>query len=73
MQKWSDNMWLFTLEEYEQLPDGFELVCIDETEAIKGVDYIDLDTRGKYIAYGVNGPLISHPYAELLNKFRLST
>jgi hypothetical protein len=72
MQKWDDKLWLFTESEYNKLPDGFELTCIDDTTAIKGKDYIDMDTRTGHIAYGVNGPLKDHPEAQLLTTFMLS-
>ena len=48
MRKWSadSNYWLLTPEEFEQLPDGTELTCIDGKTSVKGKDPIDMDTRG---------------------------
>jgi hypothetical protein len=73
MQKWNDTLWLLTEDEFSKLPDGFVLTCIDNTTVIKGKDYIDMDTRFGHTAYGVVGPLLDHPEAELLTKLRLST
>lgn len=56
MRKWNNNLWLFTIEEFNQLPDGIELKCIDNESVIKGQDEIDLDTRFNHIAYGVSDP-----------------
>lgn len=70
MIRWDDNLWLFTPEEYSQLPDGFELGCIDGSRAIKGKDEVDMDTRGGHLAYGVQDPL-NHCDAELFTKFKL--
>jgi hypothetical protein len=71
MQKWND-LWLFTEDEFSKLPDDFELTCIDGKTVIKGKDYIDMDIRFGHIAYGVVGPLLDHPEAELLTKIKLS-
>lgn len=49
---WPDKLWPLTPEEYEQVPDGSTLVCIDGRTKVKGTDYIDQDTRGGYIAFG---------------------
>ena len=65
-----DPLWLFTIEEFNQLPDGIELESIVADKAIKGKDNIDLDTRYGHIAWGVRNP-ITHPEAELFTKFRL--
>lgn len=70
MKPWDEHLYLFTLAEYELLPDGFELACIDGTKQTKGKDYIDLDTRFGYIAYGINDPH-NHPESELLTLIRL--
>jgi hypothetical protein len=53
---WDDEktLWLVTPEEFEQLPDGFVLTCIDGDTAIKGKDKIDDDTRFGHIAYGAS-------------------
>ena len=72
MQKWNETLWLFTKEEFNKLPDGFELTDIMGGKAIKGKDYVDMDTRFGHLAYGVKGPLLDHPEAELLTKLKLS-
>jgi hypothetical protein len=72
MQKWNDTLWLLTEYEFSKLPDGFVLTCIDNTTVIKGKDYIDMDIRFGHTAYGVVGPLLAHPEAELLTKIKLS-
>lgn len=43
---------LLTKEEFENVPIGTTLMCIDGKEAVKGIDYIDMDTRFGLIAYG---------------------
>jgi len=56
MRKWDDNLWLFTVEEFNKLPEGIELISINGKKAVKDKEYIDLDTREKHIAYGVTDP-----------------
>lgn len=56
MIKFSPTLWIFTEAEFQSLPDGIELTCIDGEKAVKGKDHIDLDTRANHIAYGVNDP-----------------
>jgi len=58
MKKWDDNLWLLTLDEFKELPDGIKLMCIDDTFAVKGVDYIDDDTRFGCLAYGLTKELV---------------
>lgn len=70
MIKWNDTLWLFTVEEYNQLPDGFVLTDVFGKPAVKGHDYIDMDIRYNHMAYGVSNPL-DHPEAELFTKFKL--
>jgi hypothetical protein len=73
--KWSNEenpLYLITPEEYNQLPDGTQLECIDGTFVIKGVDYIDQDTRFGYIAFGARS-LLTHPMAEYFTKFKLQS
>ena len=43
---------LITAKELEKLPTGTELVCIDGSKKVVGIDYIDDDTRGGFLAYG---------------------
>jgi hypothetical protein len=72
MQKWSDedDLYLFTPAEYERIPDGTVLTCIDNTTSVKGKDYIDDDTRFGHIAYGVKDPW-NHPLKDLFLIFKI--
>ncbi len=72
MRQWDDHLWLFTVEEYEQLPDGIELITINGKYAVKGKHNIDMDTRWGYTAYGVNHPM-EHDLRELFMQFILET
>jgi len=72
MQNWDDKLWLFSEDEFNKLPDGFELKSINGTIVIKGKDSIDMDTRGGWLAFGVEHPL-THPESELLSAIVLST
>ena len=59
MNRWNDNLWLLTLEEYEQLSDGVRLQCIDNEIVTKGKNYIVItDTRFGCIAYGLTKELV---------------
>ncbi len=74
MIKWNDNepvLWLLTVEEFEQLPEGVKLTSIGGSEVTKGIDNIDLDTRFGYLAFGIIGPL-HHSESELFTKFMLN-
>lgn len=46
-------LWLLTPAELPMVPAQTTLHCIDGTIAVKGIDNIDTDTRGGYIAYGI--------------------
>lgn len=72
MHPWDDELWLFTPDEYEQLPDGIELYSVmsGDKAKIKGKDYIDMDTRWGHIAYGVKDPW-NHPLKDLFLVFKL--
>lgn len=70
MNRWGDRLWIFTPEEYNQLPDGMILTCINGKDAIKGVDEIDMDIRFGHMAYGVENPT-THPQSELFSVFML--
>lgn len=72
MHPWDDELWLFTPEEYEQLPDGIELYSVmsGDKAKIKGKDYIDMDTRWGHIAYGVKDPW-NHPLKDLFLIFKI--
>lgn len=71
MIKWSNTLYLFTIEEYEQLPDGIILECIDGSFKKKGEDNINLDTRFGVIAYGIRNPF-EHELKELFFCFMLT-
>lgn len=66
------NHWLLTMAELEKLPDGTELHSITNKPVIKGVDYIDDDTRGGYLAYGPKDPFVSHPQKDWFLLFALT-
>lgn len=72
MRPWDDTLWLFTPEEYEQLPNGTELYSIMEGDpvVVKGADKIDMDTRFGHIAFGVIDPW-NHPLKDLFLVFKL--
>ncbi len=44
---------LLTPRGFEELPEGTIVVSLYGKQRIKGVDYIDLETRGGQIAYGI--------------------
>ena len=54
-RKWGDaaDLWLLRPEHLPQIPDGTVLVSVRSETAIVGVDQIDDDTRGGYLAWGV--------------------
>lgn len=56
MIHFKDGLWLFTKKEFSQLPDGIELKSVTNRIVVKGRDFIDLDTRGNHISYGVVDP-----------------
>ena len=70
MYSWGDSLFLFTQEEFDQLPDGTELISISGNQCVKGKDYIDMDTRFHHIAYGVKNPW-EHPLKDLFLIFEL--
>lgn len=72
MQNWDDNLWLINKAEFDEVPDGTVLTCIDGSTATKGADEIDMDTRMGYLAYGFVDPL-NHPLRDTLLFFRLAT
>lgn len=65
-----NSLFLFTMKEFRQLPNGIELECIDGEKKIKGTDYIDDDTRFGHIAYGIRSPE-THKNADLFLIFLL--
>lgn len=73
MIRWDskDNLFLFTPEEFNKLPDGIILESISNKKYTKGVDSIDGDTRFGYMAVGVRDPW-NHPEKNLFLTFVLS-
>lgn len=71
MHKWNDDLTLFTIAEFNNLPDGIELVSINGRHVIKGQDHIDMNTIVGYLGYGVEDPLSEHCESELFTKLRL--
>lgn len=47
-----DPLWLLTPAEFDALPDGATLYSIHGERKVKGIDYIDNDTRFGFLAYG---------------------
>lgn len=71
MQRWNENgLYLLTPEEFEKIPEGTELTCIDGSISVKGKDIIDTDTRFGHMAFGVNDPW-NHPLKHLFLLFKL--
>lgn len=57
MKRWDKNLWLLTLEEFNQLPYGVQLQCVTGLTVIKGLNFVDDDTRGGCLAYGLTKEL----------------
>ena len=70
MQKWDDELYLFTPEELDRIPDSTVLTSINNKNYIKGKDYLDDDTRFGHTAYGVKDPW-NHPLKDLFLIFKL--
>jgi hypothetical protein len=73
MQLWSkeSGLYLFTVEEFNKLPDGTVLESISGIGTyVKGVDKIDQDTRFGYLAFGVKDPW-NHPLKDMFLLFAL--
>jgi len=51
--KSDDLLWLLLPEELELLPAGTVVTDITGGTAVYGTDYIDTDTRGGLLAYGL--------------------
>jgi hypothetical protein len=67
MGHWWDKektLWLVTPDEFERLPNGFELTDIFGEKATKGVDEIDTDTRFGHLAYGGSKEAIDSALSE---------
>lgn len=74
MYKWNSDpngLVLFTKEEFDKLPDGMEFTSIGGVTAIKGKDYIDMNTRFGHLAYGVKD-IWNHPQKDWFLIFKLT-
>lgn len=74
MEKWDEDLYLFTPEELARIPDGTVLTSINNKNYIKGKDYIDDDTMPLsmfgHTAYGVKDPW-NHPLKDLFLIFKI--
>jgi len=50
---WDDKLLLIPQSLYNRLPDGIILTSISGDVVTKGIEYIDQDTRGGMLAFGV--------------------
>lgn len=50
---WDEDLLLIPLSMFDCVPDGAVLTSIMGDKKVKGKDYIDNDTRGGLLAYGV--------------------
>jgi hypothetical protein len=75
MIKWEEegdnSLWLFTPAEFDKLPDGIELISISGSRKTKGKDYIDGDTRGGHLAFGVRNPF-NHELKDMFLLFAIA-
>lgn len=58
-----EGLLLVPLHFYEKIPDGTVLTSINGKKVVKGRDYIDGDTRGGAIAFGI----LPHQYQEIFD------
>lgn len=49
----NDKILLIPEQLYHRIPNGTLVFSINGNQCIKGKDYIDMDTRGGYLAYGL--------------------
>lgn len=63
-------LWLFSIDEFNQLPNGIEVESVTGAKRIKGYDFIDLGTVAGYTAHGVRLPE-THELSELFTLFKL--
>lgn len=64
MKKWDEELWLLTPKEYEKLPDGVQLKCIDGEYVVKGKDIIDDDVRFGCLAFGLTHDMVREQQLE---------
>jgi hypothetical protein len=74
VKRWDEDsdLWLFTMAEFQQLPDGIVLESINGKKAVKGLDRIGHERLWSYISWGVRDPY-NHELAPLFTKFMLET
>jgi len=73
MRHWDGKgLMLVTVDEFNKLPDGIELECIDGSVVTKGKDYIDEDTPGGVMAFGIRNPML-HECKNLFVEFILQS
>lgn len=53
LRMWDENLLLIPLDLFERVPNGAVLTSIMGNVVVKGKDYIDTDTRGGLMAFGV--------------------
>jgi hypothetical protein len=70
VQKWDEDLYLFTPEELAKIPDGTVLSCINNENYTKGQDHLDDDTRFGHTAFGVKDPW-NHDLKDLFLVFKL--
>lgn len=74
MRRWDEDsdLWLFTMAEFRQLPDGIELENIRGEKSVKGRDQIGHGRQSGFIAWGIRDPH-NHELGPLFTKFMLET
>lgn len=53
MRSWDGNLYLIPLVDWKNWPEGCKVTSILGETKVKGKDYIDEDTRGGLLAYGI--------------------
>lgn len=53
MRSWDGNLYLIPLCYCKNWPNGIEVTSINGAKKVKGQDYIDEDTRGGLLAFGI--------------------
>lgn len=66
LRMWDEKLLLIPLSMYERVPNGAVLTSISGDRKVKGKDYIDNDTRGGLLAFGV----MPNQYEEALKWFK---
>lgn len=53
MRSWNGKLYLIPLADWKNWPKGCEVTSILGETKVKGKDYINKDTRGGLLAYGI--------------------